>query len=195
MHSEQMNRTTHRFSIIALCGLILMLMSGNVRADLTMYDIDISNPDDFGSGSILRVFGTITIDPDIVDSSAAITASSIMYQLDNEAPITLTEFTNLGGPQLDFIQIGNELFVKGLGQDNDAFIWQTSNSLISLSMGSGPNNEGVRLTDDRGNEPEWLRDNQSGNGFLFGTVSVPEPGTGMLLAGVSLIAMIRRRRS
>jgi len=96
-------------SFIAIMLAILWLPTTS-QADTITVDVDITNADQFGSGLLMRVFGSITLDPDIVDTSAAVFSSSIQYQLDGGAPVDLSLFFNAGGSDLDFVTIGNALF-------------------------------------------------------------------------------------
>lgn len=154
-------------SSLAIFGIVLNINVNLANAELAVFEIDISDTDQFGSGTTLRVFGTVTLDPDVVDTSQAILASSLKFQRNDEPPIDLTVIENAGGSDIDFDRVGNELFIKASGENNQIVRWSSADGLVSFSFGSGPGNSAV-FVEDIINVEFWVQ-NYSNNCYLLGT--------------------------
>jgi len=173
-----------------ICGWMLVSNPTNVSADIATFDIDVTEVGDV-EGDTIRVFGTMTLDPDIADTSNAIFSSTLFILRENGAAVELTDFENMGGEFIDFVQVNDELFVKGLGQNNEFMRW-TGPGQTTFFFGSGPNNDAVFA---ESGDDFWARTNENGNGYRLGSVAaVPEPGSLSVCLALAGIAFTCRRR-
>ena len=117
--SPNRNITPPTFLALAVCCILSV---SRVQAAIMTFDVDLTGRP-FNTSTLLRVFGTLTLDPDTIrDGSASIFGSRLFFQRNNETPIALPalpifSFRRANQPlpfhnvAFDWTVVGNELFL------------------------------------------------------------------------------------
>lgn len=200
-------------SILGALALLVFLSATPVKADLLTFDVDISAvvvEDLTGTsviGDVLRVFGTIMVDPTLPFSAEA-TFSNLSFQHNLEAPVTSSSNPlALGSPSssLGWRLDNNTLFIDRISNENSSINWSFAvpdNNFSSFSLGSGTNSHNLLYGEVESTHLDLIELKAASgpdgpNGFLVGTVSaIPEPSSFVLLSGIATaLATVRRRKS
>ncbi len=173
-------------------ALVALLVTVSASADVVSYNIDVSATDDGGSGNTLRVFGTLDIDVDIADTSSAVQAHNLFMQVNSDSPIALGTLFNGGGADIDFVDVGGNLFVQVTNSNDQEIVWESAGFTESFFIGSGPTEAEVAAFSPSGS---WEQGIPGGNGFLLGT-AIPEPSSAIVFLGALCgLINLRRKRS
>ena len=189
-----------RFAAALLAAAALTPLGAH--AAVGTFDVDLSGTGD-RFGNQFRVFGTLTLDPDLPVGSA-IVSSSLQFQRNAESPFALPSIPNVSyndgdDDTLDWVQDGTNLYITRTSPINRFFAWNAVDANFGsgqFALGGGSNPHQLFYDDTFDFEIAELKA-PSGpdgpNGFLVGTL-VPEPSSLALLA-LGGVAALRRRRA
>ncbi|WP_350494693.1 PEP-CTERM sorting domain-containing protein [Roseiconus lacunae] len=180
--------------------LLLALVSQSVSAAPVTYDVDLGGTS--RQGRFLRVFGTITVDADLLTSQGVI-GSSLQVQRASEAPLSLPSVPGSNGAvntSLDWVVDGEDLYISRIsdspttafirwdglgGSPSRTFTLGAGSTIHSIFLSTGPDT--TVLKDDSGIDGPF--------GFRVGTVSaIPEPSSLLALTAIGTAAVFRRKR-
>lgn len=187
-----------------LFGLLLSCAASSANAGLITVNVDLAGADIF-SGNTLRVFGTLTVDPDMPISAVGIT-SALNLQRKLESPIPLPSIPRVAGPaseSLAWYFFDNMLFINRTSSDDAFIVWETygRSTEVGFKFGSGGNSHSAKLIDAFPHnivfDLVYLKHDGPVDGpfgFLVGNV-VPEPtSTSMLVVFGAVSTLLRFRR-
>ena len=189
-----------------LCGSLLLALTMSVTcyADVMTFNVDLGGENK--QGETLRVFGFITLDPDL-PVGAAIVNSSLQLQFEDDPLLDLPSIPEYEGPgnietSLDWRVEDGNLFIDRLSNESTGAVWavieQGPTILSTFQLAAGPNPHGISYFNEETGGIGVLTLKPAGGpdpgvGFLVGTQAIPEPGMGILLAGL-MGCVLRRRR-
>tara|TARA_R110002049_G_scaffold268572_1_gene445048 strand:- start:9516 stop:10133 length:618 start_codon:yes stop_codon:yes gene_type:complete len=196
------------------CFLLLLLLFAvspvASNAAFTTFLVDLSGFDTSGATPHrLRVFGSITLDPDF-PVGMAIQSSSLLFQHEptvpftNNIPLRNQPFVTGNGDGLNWSVQDGSLYINRTGTGSGSLVWQTDDPGTGLVDGFlqfasvGPHTIETLANGAFGDE-DLVVLKASGapdgpTGFLVGTAMVPEPSSAMFFAGLGAMFTVRRRR-
>lgn len=179
-----------------------------MQAEVATFNVNIVGAPSPGDSTPheMRVFGTITLDPDL-PLGTAVTSTNLHFQHLDDLPkplVTPFQSTSSPSPTLEWNVIGDELFINRISSDYGVLGWETRGVVerVLISLRSGPPGigshillyDGFRDVDVAVLKPASEPDGSMG--FLFGTRVVPEPTmASFLMSIVAMTCLHRPRRS
>jgi PEP-CTERM motif len=196
--SDEMSRQVRW--VLGSIGVMLCFAANPLQAGIMTFNVNLSGVGVLGN--TLRVFGTITVDPDQPISRAS-TTSSLQFQFRSDTPKPFASSYNVGplnAENLAWNVSGGDLYISRLTNVGEAVGWLTNEPLgqqSAIEFGSGSfahriiQFAAVGIEDLYDLKPSGSPDGP--NGFLVGR-AVPEPSSALLLAGFGAIYSLTRRR-
>ncbi len=193
-----------RLMLTTLVLLTVAFSQRHLDAGLVTFNVNHSGSD-IVNGNTLRLYGTISVDPNLPIQAATI-SSNLWLQLNADAPVAFSSTPNDGDAaptSLAWSLINGNLHIVRTGSSPQYFGWKVENNPIFYyaTLGAGDNAHGIAYANiSTLNFNNVFFKNPSGpdgpNGFLFAT-AVPEPSSFVLCSMVGSLWMIvdsRRRK-
>ncbi len=188
---------------LSVFTLAIVLSPGPATADITTFNVDLSGKGS-STGHELRVFGTITLDPDL-DVDTAIQSTSLTFQ--HEADLyLLPSIPGYGfnfGATLDWEVDGSDLYITRTSELDGIILFldfPTPSMVPQFFLASGTEPHQLYFESGVVNPHIDTYDLKPPSGpdgpfgFLVGT-AVPEPMTSVVLGGLLAFACTALRRS
>lgn len=184
-------------------GLLIGLPISPLHAGLITFNVDLSGVDEFIDNALLRVYGTLTVDPDLPITAAGI-FSSLTFQRDSMTPILLPSTPEVSASVSDNLAwsvIGDMLFINRTGHNNANIIWEEIDFTTRpfregyFRLGSGLNSHKLYSGFGLNSAEVVLKAKGPPDGpygFLIGTV-VPEPASLLMLTFSAAVFPLHRR--
>jgi hypothetical protein len=186
--------------VLGSLGLVVCFAANPLQAGFMTFNVNLSGV--AGSGHMLKVFGTITVDPAQPISSAT-TTSTLFFQHQSDVFSLPSTFNN--GPslpdQMEWSLVGQDLYISRRSSTDQTFGWGRLIGQVDIDFvfGSGLEDHFLRYVIRNPSDPDsdkfLLKPSgpaDGPNGFLVGT-AIPEPSSALLVAGIGAVFSLARR--